>query len=108
MSAVIQVPTAKFRTWSQRGIYTDGGYNAGLRDTNIYTPELLPPKGNHQKGAKGSQKGAKGAKREPKEAKREPKIKKIIKNHVLESSKFSFFCSLVLFFKIVKTVMVHL
>ena len=69
----------------------NGGSNAELRDTNIYTPELLPPKGNHQKGAKGSQKGAKGAKREPKEAKREPKIKKIIKNHALERSKFSFF-----------------
>ena len=64
------------------------GCSAQRRDS--YTPELLPPKGNHQKGAKRSQKGAKGAKREPKEAKREPKIKKIIKNHVLERSKFSF------------------
>ena len=38
----------------------NGGSNAKLRDTNIYTPELLPPKGS-QKGAKGSKKRAKGS-----------------------------------------------
>ena len=31
--------------------------SAQRRDS--YTPELLPPKGNHQKGAKGNQKGTK-------------------------------------------------
>ena len=60
-------------------------------------PELLPPEGSQgePRGAKREPKGAKrepkGPKREPKGAKREPKIKKIIKNHALERSKFSFF-----------------
>jgi hypothetical protein len=60
-------------------------------------PELLPPKGakREPRGAKREPKGAKrepkGAKREPKGTKREPKIKKIIKNHALERSKFFFF-----------------
>ena len=57
------------------------------------------------KSAKRSQKGAT---REPKGAKREPKIKKIIKNHTLERSKFSFYLALVFFITIVKTVMAHL
>ena len=51
------------------------GCSAQRRDS--YTPELLPPKGNHQKGAKGSQKGTKGsqkgAKGSQKGAQREPK-----------------------------------
>ena len=36
---LIQVPTAKFRTWSQRGVSTDGGsYDAGAcgKCSNIY------------------------------------------------------------------------
>ena len=41
--------------------------------------------------SKGSKREPKGATREPKGAKREPKIKKIIKNHTLERSKFSFY-----------------
>ena len=99
----IQVPTAKFRTWSQRGVSTDGGsYDAGAcgKCSNIYffykngfehQQKVKPnqtktrclkkfdirrePKGN-QREPKGSQREPKGS---PKEAKREPKIKKIIK-----------------------------
>ena len=48
----------------------------------------------HSKGAK---REPKGATREPKGAKREPKIKKIIKNHTLERSKFSFYLALIFF-----------
>jgi hypothetical protein len=78
-----------------------------------YPPSYYHPKGakREPRGTKREPKGAKrepkGAKREPKGAKREPKIKKIIKNHALERSKFLVF-SLSFFFKIVKTVMAHL
>ena len=74
----------------ERVLFGEGSlaYAAGvLRNT--------PPSYYHPKGAKREPRGAKrepkGAKREPKGAKREPKIKKIIKNHALERSKFSSF-----------------
>ena len=50
----------------------------------------------------------KGATREPKGAKRKPKMKKIIKNHTLERSKFSFYFHYYLKKKNVKTIMAHL
>ena len=81
---LIQVPTAKFRTWSQRGVSTDGGsYDAGAcgKCSNIYfftkMVSNISKRWNQieqkqdfwrsltfegsQKGAKGSQKGAKGS-----------------------------------------------
>jgi hypothetical protein len=101
----------------ERVLFGEGSlaYAAGvLRNTPRVITTQRKPKGAKRlsKGAKRDPKGAKrepkGAKREPKGAKREPKIKKIIKNHALERSKFSFFCLLSFFFKIVKTVMAHL
>jgi hypothetical protein len=122
---IIQVPTAKFRTWSQRGVSTDGGSYDYLRvrAESVPTFTFLQNGFEHQQKVKPNRTktrflkkfdirrepkvSQKGATREPKGAKREPKIKKIIKNHTLERSKLFFF-SLSFFFKIVKTVMAHL
>ena len=60
----IQVPTAKFRTWSQRGIYTAGERECGAQRRKKKT-KMKP------KGTKRVPKNPKGAKREPKDAKRE-------------------------------------
>ena len=81
----------------ERVLFGEGSlaYAAGVLAE--YPPSYYHPKGakREPRGAKREPKGAKrepkGAKREPKGAKREPKIKKIIKNHALERSKFLLF-----------------
>ena len=107
MYTYIQVPAAKFRTWSQRRVSTDGGSYDYLRVRAESVPTSTFLQKWFRTSAKGETKSNKTrflkkfdirrepkgsqreAKREPKGAKREPKIKKIIKNHALERSKFS-------------------
>ena len=93
----IQVPTAKFRTWSHRGVSTDGGSYDYLRVRAESVPTFIFYKNGfeHQQKVKPNRtktkklkkfdirREPKGSQREPKQspkgAKREPKIKKIIK-----------------------------
>ena len=70
---------------------------------------MKPKRAKTKKMKKFSDKGAiNDPERDPKGVKRKPKIKKIIKNHALKRSKFSFFFHYLFFVKIVKTVMAHL